>query len=376
MPRRSAGPKRPNGARYDDDGSENALETERRDSARGCGAGRLAWIERAQGASAVADAAAASSTTAKAVAAAKAFLQTLSTSQRSAVQFSFDSSAKMSGWSNLPTGMVPRNGVAVKDLSAAQVARLDALLKAALSPQGYAQQLAIRKADTYLTEQQASGAGGAQNLQYGEGLYYVAFFGVPSTSSKWTLQFGGHHLAIHMTFSGSTISNTPYFTGVEPGAPFTLAGKTYAPMATKAGALFAAVKSLSSAELAAAKLSQVFDDVLVGPQKDGTFPARQGVTVGSLSGSKQALVAKAVEAYVGDMPAADGAARLRTYRSQFGQTKLSWASSTDSHTSGAYVRVHGPRLWLEIAVQNGVVLQGVHYHSILRDIETDYGAAT
>jgi hypothetical protein len=33
-------------------------------------------------------------------------------------------------------------------------------------------------------------------------------------------------------------------------------------------------------------------------------------------------------------------------------------------------------VWIEIAVQNGIVLSGTHYHSIERDVRTDYGAGT
>ena len=166
---------------------------------------------------AVAKVAQSSSLTARAVTAANAFKASLSASQRSSLQYAFNSSRKQSGWSNLPTNLVARNGVAVGDLNDAQVARLRTLLKTILSAKGYADEEAVRLADTYLTTQGSTGGGpAAQGLDYGEGLYYVAFFGTPSRSKKWTVQFGGHHLAIHMTFSGSSVSNTPYFIGVEP----------------------------------------------------------------------------------------------------------------------------------------------------------------
>jgi hypothetical protein len=325
---------------------------------------------------AVAQAASSGSLTAKAVSAANAFLGTLSSSQRSTATYAFNSSAKTKGCSNLPTAIVARNGVKIADLSSAQVAKLRTLLKTILSSQGYADEEATRKADTYLNQQQASGQGGAQNLQYGEGLYYVAFFGTPSTSRKWTVQFGGHHLAIHMTFSGTTVSNTPYFVGVEPSATFTVDGKSYSPMADEAAALFGAAQSLTSSQRTKAKLSQTFDDVLVGPGKDGQFPAKQGITVSSLSKAQRAKVTKAIEAYVGDMPTAQAKARLALYEKQYSQTRLAWSKSTDPTVQGAYVRLHGPRLWIEIVVQNGVVLSGVHYPSIERDIKTDYGAGT
>ena len=325
---------------------------------------------------AVAKAAASRSLTAKAATAAKEFKSSLSSSQRAAVQYSFGDGAKKKGWSNLPTGLVARNGVEISDLDSAQRAKLRTLLKTILSSQGYRDEEAVRKADAYLDEQQQSGSGGAQGLQYGEGLYYVAFFGAPSKSKKWTVQFGGHHLAIHMTFSGSKVSNTPYFIGVEPRTPFTVDGKTYQPLEDEAAALYGAVQSLSPSQQAKAKLSRSFDDVLVGPQKDGQFPAKEGIKVSSLTKAQQALVVGAIRAYVNDMPTKQANALVRQYKKQFSKTKLSFSGTADGTTTGGYARLHGPRLWIEIATQNGIVLSGTHYHSIERDIKSDYGAGT
>jgi hypothetical protein len=125
-----------------------------------------------------------------------------------------------------------------------------------------------------------------------------------------------------MTFSGSKVSNAPYFIGVEPRTPFTLNGKTYQPMKDEAAALFGAVRALSSSQRATAKLSKSFDDVLVGPQKDGDFPARQGVTVSSLSAAQQRLVTRAIRTYVGDIPTAQANARIAAYRKHYSRTKL------------------------------------------------------
>ena len=325
-----------------------------------------------------AKAAAKNSLTAKAVRAAEAFKASLTDSQRATVQYAFSSAKKKTGWSNLPTQFVPRNGVAVKDLNAAQVTKLRTLLRAILSSQGYSDEEGIRKADTYLSQQPNRGSGpiGDNSSTYGAGLYSVAFFGTPSRSKQWTVQFGGHHLAIHMTFSGSTVSNTPYFIGVEPRTAFKVNGKTYAPMADEANALFGAVQSLNASQRSTAKLSQSFDDVLVGPGKDGRFPARQGVTVSSLSPSQRLLVTRAIRSYVSDMPREAANARVAAYRKQYAKTKLAWSGNTDGTTNGSYARIHGPRVWIEIAVQNGIVLSGTHYHSIERDIKTDYGAGT
>ncbi len=324
---------------------------------------------------AVAYPATATSVTAKAVAAADAFKASLSSSQRATVQYSFGSPAKEKGWSNLPTSFVSRNGVKIADLDARQLAKLKMLLKTILSTQGYDDEEGTRKADAYLHTRAKSQPGSTPSW-YGQGLFYVAFFGRPSTSKKWTVQFGGHHLAIHMTFSGTRVSNTPYYAGLEPTPPFKFAGKTYAPMKDEVAALFGAVRSLRASQRAKAKLSETFDDVLVGPQKDGQFPVRRGITLSSLSAAQKTIVTKAIRAYVGDMPTAQANARMSLYKSQYSRTRLAWSKSMDPQTVGAYVRIHGPRVWIEICVQNPVVLTGVHFHSIERDTETDYGAGT
>jgi hypothetical protein len=314
-----------------------------------------------------ATAAAANSETARAAAAAGAFLKTLSSGQRAKVVYPFGSAAKKSGWSNLPTTFVKRNGVALADLSSGQVAALRKLLRIALSAQGYTQEEAIRVADQYLNEN----GGGAS---YGQNLYYVSLFGTPSTSKEWTFAFGGHHLAINITFDGAKISGTPYFVGVEPTS-FVVASRSYAPMAQQYAAMVALFDSLDDSQRSAAQLSQSFDDVLLGPGQDGKFPAAQGQLVSDLSAGQQAFVTKAIEAWVDNVNLPGASRLLATYKKQYARTRIAWSGSLDPSVQGAYFRIQGPRVWIEIVSQPGVVLRSqVHYHSIWRDRSTDYGA--
>lgn len=40
------------------------------------------------------------------------------------------------------------------------------------------------------------------------------------------------------------------------------------------------------------------------------------------------------------------------------------------------MRIDGPQLWIEVACQNGVVVQGeTHYHTMFRDKTMDYGGS-
>jgi hypothetical protein len=315
------------------------------------------------------------SLTARAVSAARAFEASLGSVQRAAVQYSFNS-PKRSGWSSVPTNLVPRNGVAVSDLSARQRARLWALLRTIMSPQGYADEVGVRKADTYLKLGYRGATSVASTFDYGEGRYYIAFFGSPSRSRKWMVQFTGHHYTLNMTFSGASVSNTPYFIGVNPPTAFRLHGNTYQPMADQVAAMFGAVRSLNASQRAKARLSQGFRDVLMGAGGDGQFPPRQGITVSTLNRAQQKFVTRAIWSYVSVMPRAQASRLVATYEKQYSQTKLAWSGSTNPTTPEAYVRIQGPRVWIELSRTDLGRLIGeiVHYHSIERDIQNDYGA--
>ena len=315
------------------------------------------------------------SVTARAVSAARAFEASLTSVQRVAVQYSFNSEKK-SGWSSVPTNLAPRNGVAVSDLSARQRATLWALLRTIMSAKGYSDEVGVRKADTYLRLEYRGGTTPASKFDYGEGRYYIALFGRPSRSTKWMVQFTGHHYTVNMTFSGASVTNTPYFIGVNPPTAFTLHGHTYQPMVAQVGAMFGAVRSLNASQRASAQLGSRFHDVLVAAGRDGQFPPRQGITVATLNRAQRKLVTRAILSYISVMPRGQANRLMATYEKQYSQTKLAWSGSTNPTTPEAYVRIQGPRVWIEISFTDLGRLVGeiVHYHSIERDIQNDYGA--
>jgi hypothetical protein len=55
-------------------------------------------------------------------------------------------------------------------------------------------------------------------------------------------------------------------------------------------------------------------------------------------------------------------------------TYVAYAGSGDVTTSGSYIRVDGPRVWIEFSVQRGVIFSSdIHFHTIWRDKVGDYG---
>src|ERR1700759_4504711 len=86
-------------------------------------------------------------TTSQIVTAANSFLQTLDQTQRQHVMYAFTDNAQRARWSNFPTGVVPRGGVPLKDMTPRQAAAAMKLLATVLSPQGLQKVDEIRQAD-------------------------------------------------------------------------------------------------------------------------------------------------------------------------------------------------------------------------------------
>ena len=146
-------------------------------------------------------------------------------------------------------------------------------------------------------------------------------------------------------------------------------GKTHDPLAPMRDSLHGLLASLTPEQLKRARLEARFNDVYVGPQKDGKFPARsEGVPVSELSDASRDFVRKAIAAWTGDTP--QGVEYRKLYEAELDKVKVAYSGTTNvGGERGDYVRIDGPRVWIEFATQGSD-----HYHTIWRDRLTDYGA--
>jgi hypothetical protein len=336
---------------------------------------------------AVVDCSSPTTAAARATCAAEAFLATLSDSEKADAVLSFTDSAAKTTWSNLPNAT--RNGLRFGDLDTDSRAAAMNVAQTVLSAAGYEDFVGVLAADDYLGAQGSSGGPGG-GFEYSSDSYYIAFIGTPSATGDWMLQLGGHHMAFNITYlaSGSTYP-VPHHIGAEPKSSFTINGETYEPLSAEGSAIVAVFTTMSSDERASAFLTgESYADVLVGPDNgSGALPTdypaganRKGVLVSSLDAAEQAAVTAAIEQWVGDYDATVSAALLAEYTSAaaYADTRVAWAgtlaSGPDPDVAGTYFRIDGPRLWIEVACQGGIVIQGqTHYHTIFRDKTQDYG---
>ncbi|MER5432210.1 DUF3500 domain-containing protein [Streptomyces sp. NPDC002588] len=341
--------------------------------------------------------------TAQVVRAANAFLATLTDEQKDTALYDFDDPAKKTGWSNFPTPVVERNGLKLGDLTDEQEAAALKVMEAALSKKGYEELVEIRKADDYLASLPDTGGpgggtptgtptaaptgtptatptggggrppGGGGGANFGSEWYYISFFGTPSRTGEFTVQYGGHHAAYNLTYAGGSVSISPTLTAVEP-MEFDWENLYYAPLEDKRTSTIGAVQSLTADELAAAEIDGSFDDLYLGPGHDGPFPAQPaGVLVGSLTRKQQAKVTAMLKAWVDDLDEKAAARLLAKYVSEYDETYIGWSGGTTLDNDQTYVRLDGPSAWVEFSNQPGASTDGIHQHTIFRDETADYG---
>jgi len=302
---------------------------------------------------------AAADATARIVASAQALLATLDEAGRAKVQFPFDSPQK-ARWSNLPTGIFKREGLRLGDLAPAPRAAAMALLSTALSQEGYGKVVGIMRGDEVLR-----GGGG---VRFGEDEYYLAFLGVPSVSTLWMLQFGGHHLAINLTLAGRRATLAPSHTAAQP-ASYSFEGRTVRPLGDENDRAFALMATLDAAQRSQAILGYSVSDLVLGPGQDGRTIQPEGLRASALSLSQQTMLLDLVREWAGIANDALAAPRMDEIRASLPQTYFAWSGPT-TNGSAAYFRIQGPTLVIEYAPQRGVD----HIHTIYRDPTNDYGA--
>jgi Protein of unknown function (DUF3500) len=309
--------------------------------------------------------------TAEVVTAVDAFLATLDDAKRDAVEYDFTDNKARQTWSNFPSTTVPREGPALSDLTAEQQQAALAVVKTALSGDGYQQSTDIQKADDYLNSLGGQGADGFGALVD----YHIAIYGQPSTTQPFMVQFGGHHLARTLTYNGDKVSQTPQFVGTEPTS-FPTGGATVEPLKAEAAGMFGIMASLTADQRTSAEItSGTFDDLLMGPGKDsGNFPTSEGLLVSGLNPDQRQTVTAAIQAYAGDL-STDAATKLMAkYESELDQTRIGWSNNTGPTDENSYIRIDGPSVWIEFINTRSRSTPDIHYHSVYRDKTNDYGS--
>jgi hypothetical protein len=309
---------------------------------------------------------------ARIVAAANAFLATLDDTQRKKVVYAFDDANQRVRWSNLPVAMVPRGGMNLKEMTAAQQAAAMKLLASTLSSAGYEKVRQIMEADE--VNQQQSGRRNSSAPMFGRDLFYISMLGTPSEKTPWMLQFGGHHLALNITMAAERGVLTPTLTGAQP-AIYKVGDKTVRPLKGESDKAIALLKSLNEKQRAQAILSYRVANLVLGPGEDGKALQPEGLKATQMNASQRAVLLDLISEWTGLIEADAAATRMAEMKADLDQMWFAWSGPVDVAPGSnvtAYYRIQGPRLVIEYAPQGGD--PALHIHTMYRDPTNDYGA--
>jgi Protein of unknown function (DUF3500) len=307
--------------------------------------------------------------TSRIVSTANTFLSTLDQKQRQSVLFAFDDEKQRARWSNLPTTMVPRAGLSLKELNPAQRTAALALVSSALSPKGFEKVQQIMEGDELLK------TSGGNNPMFGKDLFYISILGTPSEKAPWMLQFGGHHLAVNITLAGERGVLTPSLIGAQPTL-YTLNGKTVRPLEGESDKAIALLNALDENQRKQAILSYRLADLVLGPGQDGKTIQPEGLKASAMNERQRAMLLDVISEWSSISRESAAAPRMAELKADIKDTWFAWSGPTTvtpGSNIAAYYRIQGPHLVIEYAPQRLGGDPSMHVHTMYRDPTNDYG---
>ena len=158
---------------------------------------------------------------------------------------------------------------------------------------------------------------------FGRDLYRIALLGAPSDKTPWTLQFGGHHLALNITFSGERSVLSPALIGTQP-VMFSQNGLSVRPLegeSDKAGALLEALD----------------------PQQREKANQPMGIKASAMKPGQRAMLLDLIGEWGGMIHDSAATARMAEIKAGLDETSIAW--------NGPNYRILGPKLAIDFTQQ-------------------------
>jgi hypothetical protein len=310
------------------------------------------------------------------------FLKTLSPEQYSHTTYSFNDTLRHK-WTNLPVGLVPRAGIQYGSLSDSSRMAFHRVLASMLSSQGYLKATSIMRLDDilnvlyqsefdrgHITSQTLKMT---QDLQWAHSNYYISVFGLPGNRQPWSINFGGHHIALTYTTDGKKISMTPYFIGTDPSEVKSdkYAGLRILNKEEDYG--FMLVNMLSETQKSKAILKQETPkDIITSPKSNQRIDSYYGIAAKEFTKDQMTILKLLIEEYTHNFMH-EKAHDLMSRIDHTGYKKIyfAWIGSLVNNQPHYYI-INGPDFLIEYD-NVGFQQDGNHIHAILREKGNDFG---
>ena len=310
--------------------------------------------------------------TAPIVAATNAFLQGLTSEQRSRTLYPVDD-REWRLWDN--RHFYQRQGVGFDEMSEHQRELAFALMRASLSAKGLKKSQDIMKLNGTLAEL-------SNNFdEYGEWLYWITVMGEPSSTTPWGWQVDGHHLVINFFVLGDQVVMSPVFMGSEPIEATEGRFKGTIVLQDEQSKGLQLMQSLSKSQQAKAILmrDKPGNNNLTEAYKDNVTLDYAGLSCSELTAEQRQLLLNVVDEFIGNLRQGHAKVRMAEIESHLERTYFAWIGDTTAD-SVYYYRIHSPVVLIEFDHQRRVAPfrsnepTREHIHTVVRTPNgNDYG---
>lgn len=303
------------------------------------------------------------------VIAAQAFLNSLSPELRTQVTLPFEGEDRFR-WHYFPQEMFARKGVNIKHMTDGQRKAAHALLRSALSTQGYLKATHIMQLETVLGAVERARTGGGMNRD--PELYWLMVFGAPSREKPWGWRVEGHHLSLSfIAINQELMATTPAFMGANPAEVPGGANAGLRILGAEEDLARVLVLSLDDNQRARAViLNEAPPDIVTRADREVALRDPVGLPASAMTETQRSALWQLMAEYVQNARSDTAQRQLeRIEHAGIGNIHFAWVGSME-RGNAHYYRVHGPTSLIEYDnTQNNAN----HIHTVWRDLEDDFG---
>lgn len=311
-----------------------------------------------------------------------AFIETLTPLQKRSALLSFDDTARVQ-WNNLPVGLRARSGISIGDMTEPQRKLLHRMLSVSLSSQGYLKATGVMHLDNllnmfvdtayYRKEINDDLRKVLIDLKWTHRNYYLAFFGTTS-GKNWGFKVEGHHLSVNYTFTGDSVSVTPWFIGTDPAEMSVTEYAGWRVLGQEEDLGLALIHMLTPAQQKKATMqAEVPGDIITAAESGKRLVDYWGIKGSELTKEQKALLQYIIREYVYNMEYEKANIEYaKILKAGIDNIYFGWIGPYEENKAHYFI-VNGPTFIIEFDNAGGPRREGNHIHTIWREKGNEYG---
>lgn len=317
--------------------------------------------------------------------AATAFINRLSADQRKQAIYSLNDEERFN-WHYVPR---ERKGLPLKQMNPEQQQAAMAMLKTALSQQGYTKVTDIMDNENILRVIDNR----PPNDTYRDPENYsFTIFGEPSATDPWSWRIEGHHLSLHfLSQTGKVLAQTPTFFGTNPAIlrfDSTMADKRmqnprildlpqkgreiFKPETEQA---FALLQTLTADQRKQAIIDAVaYPEIITRNLRKASMERMDGLKMADMTKQQRKLFMNLLQTYLKNYRITLAKQQMdKLEKAGLENLRFTWAGDLTPELGdgkGWYYRIHGPTILIEY---DNTQTNANHIHTVVRDLTNDFG---